>query len=46
MRAVQCAADKVSCSLEEKQTFMKLGSLIMVEKEEVVRQIFATMAGG
>lgn len=46
MRAVQRAADKVCCSSEEKQTFMKLGSLIMVEEEEeIVQQIFATMAG-
>ena len=46
MRPVQRAADKVCCSLEEKRTFMKLGSLIMVEEEEeIVQQIFATMAG-
>ena len=46
MRAVQRAADKVCCSVEEKQTFMKLGSLIMAEENaETVQQIFATMAG-
>ena len=45
MRAVQRAADKVCCSVEEKQTFM-LGSLIMAEENaETVQQIFATMAG-
>lgn len=46
MRAVQRAADKVCCSSKEKQTFMKLGSFIMLEEEEeIVHQIFATMAG-
>lgn len=39
MRAVQRAADKVCCSVEEKQTFMKLGSLIMAEENaETVQQ--------
>lgn len=46
MRAVQRTADKVYHSLEEKQTFMKLGSLVMAEEEvETVQLIFATMSG-
>ena len=46
MKAVQRTADKVCCSLEEKRTFMKLGSLIMEEENaETVQQIFAAMAG-
>ncbi len=46
MRAVQRAADKVCCSSEERQTFVKLGSLIMAEEnKETVQQLFAAMAG-
>ena len=48
MRAVQRTADKVCSSLcsEEKRTFIKLGSLIMIEEDkETVKQIFAAMAG-
>ncbi len=48
MRVVHRAADKVCCSssAEEKQTFIKLGSLIMVEEDkDTVQQLFMTMAG-
>ena len=48
LRAVQRTADKVccGCSSKEKQTFIKLGSLIMMEEDEdAVKAIFAAMAG-
>ena len=48
MRAVQRTAEKVcssSCS-EEKWTFIKLGSMIMLEEDkDTVKQIFAAMTG-
>lgn len=45
MRAVHRAADKV-CTAEDKRTFIKLGSLIMVEEDKkTVEQLFMILAG-